>query len=289
VGALRLLGRGLGALLRPGFLVILPLVAFIGVVGVVLALRGGAGSSASTAVTTPEPTPVLAVATTAPVALAATHAPTAAPTAVPTATPVPLADRADCAEIAGTAYYSAAERSWYLENCVTVTETISVTPQEAAPPPAGLGDRLVIQRLSIDAPVNYRFVEADGVLQNPSGAFDVVWYDFSGFRGLGGYPGLGGNAVFAGHVDYYSVGAAVFYQLRNILEGDVIEYYNSKGEYFRYVVDWVSDVSPDYNWASLVAAQRGTETMTLITCNGQFDYSAREYSHRRVVRAHREI
>jgi LPXTG-site transpeptidase (sortase) family protein len=117
---------------------------------------------------------------------------------------------------------------------------------------------------------------------NPLGGSDVVLYDFSALPGLGGYPPAGGNTVIAGHVDYICC-PAVFAQLRNVVEGDVIEYYTGDGGHYQYVVQWYGDYPPDTNWASLLTG--GPNIMTLITCNGTFDPRAREYSHRRVVRA----
>jgi sortase (surface protein transpeptidase) len=114
------------------------------------------------------------------------------------------------------------------------------------------------------------------------GGSDVVLYDFSALPGLGGYLGLGGNTVIAGHVDYICC-LAVFAPLRNVQEGDVIEYFTADGTKYSYVVQWYGDYPPETNWASLVGG--GPDIMTLITCNGTFDSGAREYSHRRVVRA----
>lgn len=204
------------------------------------------------------------------------------------ATPTPIANRADCEVIRGDDYNSPEERVWFLDNCVTLARGTSASIAPAAGAEGGLirasGDRLVIERLGIDAPVNYRTVEEDGILGNPVGAFDIVWYDFSNLRGLGGYPGRRGNAVYAGHVDYYGVGPAVFWNLRNIAKGDVIEVQAVDGTY-RYAVDWFADYSPSDNWSSIVAWS-SKEVITLITCIGTFEPGS-GYTNRRVVRASR--
>ena len=227
----------------------------------------------------------------------------------PTPEPTPPPNRGDCEEIRGTAYLSVVEREWYRENCISSAPVSAQAAAAAAAPPVSVAqtttdvvaaedattvvgrisssdDRLVIERLGIDAPVNYRTVEADGALGNPVGADDVVWYDFSAFRGLGGYPGNGGNAVIAGHVDYRVVGPAVFYNLRIAAEGDIISYHRGDGKVVTYAVAWISDLVPETNWNSIVARGR-EDTLTLITCNGQFDYARGQYSHRRVVHATR--
>ena len=65
----------------------------------------------------------------------------------------------------------------------------------------------------VDAPLVTLGVDDNGVMQSTSNAYDVAWYDFSA------RPGAGGNAVFSGHVDYHDVGAAVFWNLRELERG----------------------------------------------------------------------
>ena len=62
-------------------------------------------------------------------------------------------------------------------------------------------DRLVISKFNIDAPLKLKAVGSDGQMPDPDDADSVVLYDFSAWPGLGGGPGVGGNAVLAGHVD----------------------------------------------------------------------------------------
>ncbi len=146
----------------------------------------------------------------------------------------------------------------------------------------GSADRLVMPRSGVNAPVNVRDVGWDGVLGVPIGANDVVRYNFL-FPGLGGYPGNGGTTMIAGHVDYICC-LAVFSVLRNIQNGDEIDYMRGDGIEVTYSVDWFADLPPDYDWNSL-AATTGQESMVLITCNGVFDSSTRQYLSRRVVHA----
>jgi hypothetical protein len=222
-----------------------------------------------------------------------TPATVAAPTqAPPAATATPQPNRRDCSAIRGTTYLSQDERSWFIENCPAPTPVPGRTVSQVQAPPItthsvnsviyGTNDRLVITRLGINAPVNISVVPPDGTMGVPLGANDVVLYDFSAIPGLGGYPGQGGNTVIAGHVDYICC-LAVFAPLRNVQEGDVIDYYTGGGEHYQYVVQWFGDFGPDTNWAGIVAST--PNSMTLITCNGTFDTVAHEYSHRRVVRA----
>ena len=145
---------------------------------------------------------------------------------------------------------------------------------------------MVIKRLDVNAPVNIRLVEPDGVLGNPIGGKDVVLYDFStmGAGGYGGYPGLGGNTVIAGHVDYICC-LAVFNALRSIQEGDLIDYITSDGQDIQYQVQWYADFPDDTGWNQYVRMQGSDDTMTLLTCNGTFNQATHNYDRRRIVRA----
>ena len=235
-------------------------------------------------------------ATAVPVATATTE-PTPAPTLEPTATVLP--DRTTCSEIQRTDYRSPTEHTWYLENCVAAATTSSQavteqpqtadTPAVSQPAPVSgyvgaqtpLGDRLVIPSIGVDTEVSSAVVDVDGVMPDPSGYFNVVWYDFRNHPGLGGYA-TGGNMVIAGHVDSAVYGAVVFYNLGQLQTGAIIEYYTSDGQVFRYEVTGAGDYLPTDNWAGIVASN--TADITLITCVGSFNTSiAGEYSHRRAV------
>jgi sortase (surface protein transpeptidase) len=149
------------------------------------------------------------------------------------------------------------------------------------PPSGGLrpgpASRLVISKIGVSAPITIKGVNAAGVMQDPNGPWDVVWYDFS--AGLGG-----GNAVFAGHVDYAGVGPAVFWGLGALADGDSIVF-RGPGEDIVYRVVWnqlyIGGTAP----IPMIVGQNGQDAITLITCGGAWNAAAHDYSHRRVVRA----
>src|SRR5712692_4508195 len=74
----------------------------------------------------------------------------------------------------------------------------------ATPPPSAAAiTRLVIPRIKVNAGIHVLVLSSDGVMPSPKGPLDVGWYDLSGsYADFSSYPGWGGNAVFAGHVDY---------------------------------------------------------------------------------------
>jgi sortase (surface protein transpeptidase) len=96
--------------------------------------------------------------------------------------------------------------------------------------------------------------------------------------------GQPGNSVLSGHVDW-GKNTAVFWGLRNLQPDEPILLRGSDGVQHRYVVEWnrvfarTDPATPD-----IVAGSRES-ILTLITCDGMYDRSIRDYSDRRVVRA----
>lgn len=154
---------------------------------------------------------------------------------------------------------------------------------QTGPGPAlSTGMTLSIPSIGVNATVNSRTVGTDGQMGNPTGPWDVIWYDFSQeYYRVGGYPGQpGANAVFAGHVDYIRVGPAVFWSVKNLAPGDIVTVYTSSGP-INYSIQWSTWTGPNDDFSPYVS-QNGQETITLVTCIGGF--SAGEYTNRLVVR-----
>jgi sortase (surface protein transpeptidase) len=158
----------------------------------------------------------------------------------------------------------------------------------------GSGDRLVISKIGVNAPLTHRKVPSTGVMPNPEGADDIAYYDFSSFERLGGAPGLGGNAVFAGHVDSGTKACkngtqpppceAVLWDLNTLRLGDVIEVHLG-GRVHRYEVTSNQPIPAATGpWEKIVSAT-AQETVTIITCGGDFNRETREYTNRQVVTA----
>jgi LPXTG-site transpeptidase (sortase) family protein len=143
-----------------------------------------------------------------------------------------------------------------------------------------------IPMAQVDAQVEPQPIE-NGVMLDPSGPFVVAWYEDTGKLGQET------NVVFAGHLDYYNVGQAVFYHLGALNTGDPIEVIGEDGDTFTYGVEWARQYTIDDLDAKaikeILIGQDGEESVTLITCGGEFDYTAGQYLQRYVVRAKRTI
>lgn len=153
------------------------------------------------------------------------------------------------------------------------------------PPPV----RLVVPRIHVDAPVLTMGLDADLIPEVPDTGYQIAYYDFTP------RPGKGSNAVFSGHVDWFSYGQpvpGVFFRLRELQLGDLVRVYLKDGTRLRYVVS--ANVGVNYTDPNVLRVMDGTDkdVITLITCGGTWlpdpslDFGG-TYSHRVIVRAER--
>jgi LPXTG-site transpeptidase (sortase) family protein len=152
--------------------------------------------------------------------------------------------------------------------------------------------RFVIPGLYIDAPVITEGLDENAAPKVPGRPDQVAWYDFSAS------PGLTGNAVFTGHVDWQTDDGVpipgVFYRLREMKIGDVIEVALEDGASLEYRV--TGNVATPYDDPNVVKVMNGTDrdVITVITCGGTWLSNGRSanggnYSHRIIVRAERVL
>ncbi|MGD9714713.1 MAG: class F sortase [Thermomicrobiales bacterium] len=145
---------------------------------------------------------------------------------------------------------------------------------------------LRIEAVDIEAPIEQQKI-IDGVMQDPSGPFVVSWYQETGRLGETN------NLVLAGHLDYWDVGEAVFYNVWKLEPGQVIQVLGENDEIFEFEVDWVKNFTVDELTPEVIQEEivgpTNIETITLITCGGPFDYQAGEYEERIVIRGTRVV
>src|SRR5215210_4631508 len=159
------------------------------------------------------------------------------------------------------------------------------SPEPAPQPVEGVAPiALQVDSVGVDAPIELGNV-TDGVMQDPSGPWVVSWYEPLG------KVGEGGNVVMAGHVDYWNVGPAVFWDVRYLPEGDVIRVVGEDGKNYEYAVQWTQSYMADQLTPEVIqgdiVGDTGQETLTLITCGGEFNPDTGEYNQRWVVRANK--
>jgi sortase (surface protein transpeptidase) len=90
--------------------------------------------------------------------------------------------------------------------------------------------------------------------------------------------------VVVGHVDS-TTGPAVFYRLRELVPGQVVEFDRSDGLTARYRVTSIVDVEKDDFPTDAVYGPTETPTLRLVTCGGEFDRVAGSYTGNVIVYA----
>ncbi|WP_300009080.1 sortase [Pseudonocardia sp.] len=121
----------------------------------------------------------------------------------------------------------------------------------------------------------------------PDGSAEVpADYALAGWFREGGRPGVIGPTVVLGHVDSPD-GPAVFYRLRDLVPGDVVEVRTAGGAVAVYSVDRIEQVSKDEFPTFEVFGATRDDVLRLVTCAGEFDRGERSYEDNLVVHASR--
>lgn len=137
--------------------------------------------------------------------------------------------------------------------------------------------RLRIAAVGIDAPVVPVGVRDDGLMDIPPSAHTVGWFA-PGYR-----PGEAGNAVLAGHLDRESGRPAVFWDLRRLRPGDIVELERADGSVLRYRVTHRKTYAiRDVPMNDIFGSHMGSR-LNLVTCNGAWQEQLATYNRRLVV------
>lgn len=136
--------------------------------------------------------------------------------------------------------------------------------------------RIRIPTIGVEAPVIGLGLTEDERLEVPARADQAGWW--SG----GERPGQKGPAVIAGHVDS-STGPAVFYRLRELEPGDMVEVTPRGRPTARFVVDRLENVPKNGFPTREVYGPTSGSTLRLVTCTGSFDESSGHYRDNLIV------
>ncbi len=125
-------------------------------------------------------------------------------------------------------------------------------------------------------------VNSKGELGTPNNIFDVGWYESSG------KPGEGGTMLIDGHNGGPNI-HGVFKDLPTLVSGDIITVERGDGEIFNYVVVENVTVSLDesdvYMNTAMRSPETGKESLTLISCTGEWSQTKSTYLSRQFTRA----
>lgn len=142
---------------------------------------------------------------------------------------------------------------------------------------------LKIESVKINANVEVVSTEPDGSMQVPANYNNVGWLKTSSKLGQKG------NLVLSGHYDTSSGAPAVFYNLQQVKQGDIIIVVTQTNSGLLYDKEYVvtsAYLADPSNNEHVKEAYKNTShpTITLITCNGVWNSVTHEYSHRVVVK-----
>ncbi len=110
-------------------------------------------------------------------------------------------------------------------------------------------------------------------------------YSLAGWYTKGAAPGEVGPAVIVGHYDSVD-GPAVFYRLKDLQPGHVVQVRRADGSTARFAVDRIKRFGKDDFPTNEVYGSVDRPELRLITCGGSFDYRTSHYRDNVVVFAH---
>ena len=140
--------------------------------------------------------------------------------------------------------------------------------------------RIRIPSIGVRAPVIRLGLTKEQRLEVPGRTDQAGWW--SG----GQFPGQKGAAVIAGHVDS-STGPAVFFRLRELEPGDVVEVEPRGRRRVRFVVDRLKKAPKDGFPTREVYGPTSGSALRLVTCTGSFNESSGHYRDNLIVFARR--
>ncbi|MFI5616860.1 class F sortase [Streptomyces sp. NPDC051567] len=156
-------------------------------------------------------------------------------------------------------------------------------PAAHAPLSGALPQRVEVPSIGVRAPVVPRGLDKDGAIEPPpyESPGTVGWW------GAGTAPGAAGTALMVGHVDTASK-PAVFYGLSTAQPGDKVRVARADGSVAEFTVEDVRIFERAAFDAHKAYGQRvaGRAELRLVTCGGEYDKAAKEYTANVVVSAY---
>jgi sortase (surface protein transpeptidase) len=143
---------------------------------------------------------------------------------------------------------------------------------QATPVPVRIG----IPAVGVSSPLDRLGRARDRTVQVPSRWERAGWYT------PGTRPGDPGSAVILGHVDSKR-GPAVFYRLRELRRGDLVQVARADGSSVRFAVERVEQYDKRRFPTDEVYYPTLTPELRLVTCGGTFDATAGHYRSNIIV------
>ncbi|HSX09179.1 MAG TPA: class F sortase [Candidatus Saccharimonadales bacterium] len=187
--------------------------------------------------------------------------------------------------IAGVAIgHSFAHKKTQPSKQVLGTQTIAqkeiaptTSPTSSEPVAPGVPEKISIPKINVNTTVESVGMDSEGRMDIPKDPADTAWFS-PGYK-----PGMNGSAVIDGHLDLVTGAPAVFWNLKLLSAGDNISVTENNGKTYTFAV--TQTVRYPYNSFPIkeVFAASDVPMLNLITCNGTWDKTTKNYSDRLVV------
>jgi sortase (surface protein transpeptidase) len=162
----------------------------------------------------------------------------------------------------------------------TVGEARALTVEEIQASRAVQPTRVIAPDLGIDMPVVAVGLDDRNYMEAPFSILEAGWYRY------GAAPSSGqGATVIGAHVDMPNQGVGPFANLRNAQAGQEITVTDENGINHVYVVVGVEKIAKGEVPYGEVFSTSGEPRLALITCGGDFDFTARSYTDNYIVTA----
>lgn len=150
------------------------------------------------------------------------------------------------------------------------------TSGPVAPKPVPRNAWVSIPSIGARGPVVSVGLDPDGNMVTPKNARDVAWLD------NGSFPGPTRNAILAGHRNWRGA-SGTFIKLEKAKPGDAI-IVGLDGRNYTFTITWVRTVDPDNANVEEIMGETTVDSVTLVTCGGDFNRKTRHYEQRVVAR-----
>ncbi len=138
--------------------------------------------------------------------------------------------------------------------------------------------KVALPSLGVEAPIVRVGVDTKAQMVVPKNARDVAWLDQGDML-----TGPTQNLVLAGHINY-SRRAGSFSRIQSLRAGDIVNV-SLNGKKLQYRVQWTCLFDRQTTQAARIMGYTENPSVTLISCGGVFDRSARTHNKRVAVRA----
>jgi sortase (surface protein transpeptidase) len=162
----------------------------------------------------------------------------------------------------------------------------ALVPERAAPPGAnpaavaaqGRPARIKIPALGVNAAIEHVGLDENLAVDVPRGVMNAAWWQD------GPIPGNPGNSIVVGHFDDFRGDPAVFWDLHRLQVGERLTVVDSNGAEKTFEVIEVAVYRfDDLSVMDKIYGPTFARQLNIITCNGTWDASARNYDKRLVV------